>query len=99
MTLRGKRDKVETPIGRITRLAFASPQDEPARELAGSVHATFARGGRLTFLLESWTAEGISLRSPVFGPARFDANAFRRVVFQPLDAIGGKPTNADSNPR
>ena len=96
MTLRGKRDKVETPIGRITRLAFASPQVEPAKELPGSVHATFARGGQLTFQLESWTAEGVSLRSPVFGQVRFDPNAFRRVVFQPLDAIGGDVNNNES---
>jgi hypothetical protein len=96
ITLRSKRDKVEAPIGQVARLAFASPQVEPARELAGSVHATFARGGQLTFQLESWTAEGVSLRSPVFGQAHLDPNAFRRVVFQPLDAIGGDVTNKEA---
>jgi hypothetical protein len=93
LTLRGKADSVEVPLERVRRLVFA-PQAEPARELPGTVHALFARGGPVSFQLESWTAEGVDLRSPVFGRARFDPNAFRRLVFQPLDSVAGNGTNS-----
>lgn len=99
MTLRGKRDKVEVPLGRVRRLAFAPPQDEPARELPGTVHAIFAHGGPVTFQLESWAADGVNLRSPVFGQAKFDPNAFRRLVFHPLDTIAGEGTNGGTGLR
>ena len=92
MTLRGKRDKTEAPLGQVRRLTFVQTE-EPARELPGSVHALFAQGGAVTFQLESWSAEGVSLRSPVFGQARFNPNAFRKLVFQPLDAAEGEGSN------
>jgi hypothetical protein len=92
LTLLIQPDKIEVPLARVTRLAFAA-QAGPAKELAGSVRALFAQGGPLTFQLESWTAEGVNLRSPVFGRARFDTNAFRRLVFPPLNAAAGNGTN------
>jgi hypothetical protein len=61
--------------------------------LPGTVHAIFAHGGPLAFQLESWTAEGVNLRSPVYGQARFDPNAFRRLVFAPPEAAAGAATN------
>jgi len=85
-------NQVEVPLDRVTRVAFAR-QAEPARELPGSVHALLARGGPLTFQLESWTADGLSLRSPIFGDAKFDPNAFRRLVFPPPAAAAGAVTN------
>jgi hypothetical protein len=94
MTLRGKLNKTEVPLERVSRLAFASAPGEPAKELEGSVHAVFSHGGPVTFQLESWTAEGVNVRSPVFGQARFDSNAFRRLVFRPLDAAAGSGTNS-----
>jgi hypothetical protein len=99
MTLRGKRDKVEVPLGRVRRLAFAPPQDEPPKELPGTVHAIFAHGGPVSFQLESWSADGVTLRSPVFGQAKFDPNAFRRLVFRPLDPTAGDATNSGTGLR
>jgi hypothetical protein len=99
MTLRGKRDKVEIPLGRVRRLAFAPPQEEPAKELPGTVHAIFAHGGPVTFQLENWAAEGVSLCSPVFGQAKFDPNAFRRLVFRPLDTAAAYATNSGTGLR
>jgi hypothetical protein len=93
LLLRGKRDKAEVSLERVSRLAFAPPQDEPAKEPEGTVHAIFAQGGPLTFQLETWTAEGVDLHSPVFGQAKFDPNAFRRLVFAPLDPVAGADTN------
>jgi hypothetical protein len=75
-------DEVEVPLDQVTRLAFTG-QAEPAGELPGTVHAIFAHGGPISFQLESWTAEGVNLRSPVFGQAKFDPKAFYRLVFPP----------------
>jgi len=86
VTLRGKQDKVEIPLERVSRLAFAPAPGGPSVEKEGTVHAFLAGGGPLTFQLESWAAEGVRLRSPVFGEAKFDPNAFRRLVFRPLDS-------------
>jgi hypothetical protein len=94
LTLRGKPGSVEVPLERVRRLVFAPPQADPAKELPGTVHALFAHGGPVSFQLESWTAQGVNLRSPIFGQARFDPNAFRRLVFQPLDAAAGIGTNS-----
>jgi hypothetical protein len=66
--------------------------------LEGTVHATLANGGPVSFHLESWTAEGVNVRSPVFGRATFDPNAFRRLVFRPLDTAGGDATNSGTGP-
>jgi hypothetical protein len=93
LTLRGKRDTAEVPLDQVSRLVFAPAQAEPAADLDGTVHAIFARGGPVTFQLESWTADGVSVRSPVFGQARFDPNAFRRLVFRPVDAVADSATN------
>jgi hypothetical protein len=92
MTLRGKKDTAEVPLGRVRRLAFAPPTG-PARELPAGVHATFANGNPVDFQLESWAADGVTVRSPVFGEARFDPNAFRRLVFHPLDSAAAALTN------
>jgi hypothetical protein len=61
--------------------------------LPASVRATFAHGGPVTFQLENWAAGGVTVRSPIFGEARFDPNAFRRLVFHPLDSTAGLGTN------
>jgi hypothetical protein len=92
LTVRGKKDAVEVPLGRVRRLVFAL-QGEPAVELTASVHATFAHGGPVTFKLESWAADGVTVRSPIFGEARFDPNAFRRLVIHPPDSVASSGTN------
>jgi hypothetical protein len=97
MTLRGKADKAELPLERVSRVAFATPPGEPPKEMEGTVHAIFARGGPVTFQLESWTAEGVNVRSPVFGRAKFDPNAFRRLVFRPLDSVADATNSEPSN--
>jgi hypothetical protein len=86
-------DEVQVPLDAVTRLTFATEQAGPAKESPGTVHATFVHGGPLAFQLESWTAEGVHLRSPVFGPAKFDPKAFRRLVFPPSAPAAGAPTN------
>jgi sRNA-binding regulator protein Hfq len=98
MTLRGRQDSREIPLDRVSRLDFAPPQAAPPGELEGTVHATLANGGPVSFHLESWTAEGVNVRSPVFGRATFDPNAFRRLVFRPLDTAGGDATNSGTGP-
>jgi hypothetical protein len=92
-TLPTQPDAMEVPLDGIARLTFAPQQAGRDRELPGTVHAIFAHGGPLAFQLESWTAEGVNLRSPVYGQARFDPNAFRRLVFAPPEAAAGAATN------
>ena len=96
VALRGKLGRTDISLERISRIAFASPTPAPAAELDGTVHATFAHGGPLAFQLESWTSEGVKLRSPVFGAATFNPNAFRRLVFRPLDS-SADATNTATN--
>jgi hypothetical protein len=94
LTLRGKKETVELPLEQLARLTFASAQEEPPKEADGTVHAVLVHGGPVRFQLESWTPEGVSVRSPVFGRAKFDPGAFRRLVFRPLDAVpGSSPDN------
>jgi hypothetical protein len=99
LTLRGKTAKTEIPLERVNHLTFATQQAAPDAEAEGTVHATFARGGPLTFQLESWTPEGVNLRSPAFGQAKFDPNAFRRLVFRPLDSVADATNSGPSNSR
>jgi hypothetical protein len=81
ITLRGQRDKAEIPMAKVLRLTFAqTPADAnpPAEEL---IRGLFPGGGSLMFQLENWSAEGVELRSPVFGQARFSPDAFIRLMF------------------
>jgi hypothetical protein len=96
LALRGKLGTTEVPLERISRIAFASPQAAPAAATDGTVHATFAHGGPLSFQLESWTPEGAKLRSPAFGAATFNPGSFRRLVFRPLDSAAAA-TNSDAS--
>jgi hypothetical protein len=96
-TLQGKLGKTEIPLEQIIRIVFAPQKGGAPAEAEGTVHATLARGGPLTFQLTSWTPEGVTLRSPVFGQARFDPNAFRRLVLRPLDSAAA-PTNNPESP-
>jgi hypothetical protein len=89
MTLRGNRDKAEVPLSRVRRIAFPPLPDEPPKAMEGLVRATFAQGGSLTFQLESWSPEGVNLRSPIFGPAKFNPDAFKQLGF--LSPEGGTP--------
>jgi hypothetical protein len=91
MTLRGKRETTVVPLSQVLRLTFSGANDQPGIATAGAVRAWFTNGASLTFVLERWGAEGVDIRSPAFGPARFSPETFARIVFPPR---AGGSTNA-----
>jgi hypothetical protein len=83
LTLRGQPDPTEIPLPQIRRITFPRPADDPVPADQGSLRGLFPHGCSLTFHLESWSPEGVALRSPLFGPARFNPDAFERLIFPP----------------
>jgi hypothetical protein len=83
VTLKGGRSEV--PLAQVRRLIFGHASTETVPVEEGLTRALFPRGGSLAFHLESWSPEGLDIRSPAFGSARFNPNAFIRLTF---------PTNA-----
>jgi hypothetical protein len=72
-----------TPIAltRANAIEFARARSQPFKPAAGSVRATFAQGGVVTFELLSWRPDGVVVVSPDFGKATFDPAAFSRLQF------------------
>ena len=58
------------PLSQVRRLIFAGPKSEPSVTMGSALHANLVNGVTLTFQLDRWTAEGVDIHSPVFGPAR-----------------------------
>jgi hypothetical protein len=77
-------------VNKVSAIDFAGITPEAPKTTLGSVHATFARGGFVTFDLLSWRPDGMVVTSPVFGKATFDPVAFSRLQF-----IARDPRSAD----
>jgi hypothetical protein len=58
-----------------------------------SVRATLMGNSRITGIIKAWKGDQVTLTSPIFGEATFDASIFRQVQFNL-----GKPRSASSNP-
>jgi hypothetical protein len=71
------------PVEQISAIEFARHQGQTPGGPAANAHATFVRGGALTFELLSWRPEGVAAASPDFGRATFDPAAFSRLQFLP----------------
>jgi hypothetical protein len=78
------------PVNKVSAIDFAGIATEASKAAPGSVHATFARGGFVTFDLLSWRPDSILVTSPVFGKATFDPAAFSRLQF-----VAPEPKSAD----
>jgi hypothetical protein len=83
MTLRGKQGQSVVSLGQIRRLTFTGSKEPAANTNSGTVLANLVNGGRLTFQLDKWSADGVEVRSPAFGAARFSPDAFVRILFSP----------------
>jgi hypothetical protein len=81
MTVRTTNGPVEIPLEQLKTIEFAQRQTAPPQTQAANVHATFAQGGNLTFILESWRTNEMIIRSPDFGKARINPAAFSRLEF------------------
>jgi hypothetical protein len=81
MTARTTNGPVELALEKIRSIDFAHPQAGSAQTQATTVRATFAQGGGLTFILESWRPNEMMVRSADFGKARINPAAFTRLQF------------------
>src|SRR5581483_4344716 len=79
----------EIPFASIREIDFGAPPVRPTLEGAGGVRATFAEGGCIHGLLESWSADGAVFRSPDFGRAKFNPSQFAALQF--LRDEGNRP--------
>jgi len=81
LAFRTTHGPMEIPLARLKALTFAHRQDSSSEIKAGTVRATFAQGGVLTFTLETWRRDGMIIRSPDFGKVRINPAAFSRLQF------------------
>jgi hypothetical protein len=71
----------QIPMDKVSAIDFSAVPPDASKAVVGSVHATFTRGGFITFDLLSWRPDGVVVMSPVFGKASFDPSAFSRLQF------------------
>ncbi len=81
MAIRTTNGPVEIPLDQLNAINFAHRQPGPAQTEAATVRATFAQGGGLSFILESWRKNEMIIRSADFGKARLNPAAFTRLQF------------------
>lgn len=81
MTIRTSRGPEDILFSEIKAVDFARVPNSPASVLTGPVRATFANGGSVTFVLESWRPNEMIVRSADFGKARLNPAAFTRLQF------------------
>jgi hypothetical protein len=81
MASRTTNGPVEIPLVQLKAIAFARRQTNPPQTQAATVRATFAQGGALTFILETWRPNEMIIRSADFGKARINPAAFTRLQF------------------
>ncbi len=79
--LRPPNRPLEIPLAEVKAIAFAHRQTSPPQTQAATVRATFAQGGDLTFILETWRPDEMIIRSADFGKARINPAAFTRLQF------------------
>ena len=84
---------VNIPVGKVGTIHFARDTLVTPPTPANSVRATLAGNSRITGVIKAWKGNQVTLGSPIFGEATFDANIFRRVEFNL-----GKPRSASTRP-
>ena len=85
--------EVNVPLEKVSTIYFARDTVVTPPTPANSVRATLAGSNRITGIIKTWKGNQVTLTSPVFGEATFDASIFRRVEFNL-----GKPRSASLNP-
>jgi hypothetical protein len=77
-------------VNKVSAIEFASVPADSAKAPIGKVHATFGRGGFITFDLLTWRPDSMQIISPLFGKVSFDPAAFSRLQF-----LAPEPKKAD----
>jgi hypothetical protein len=83
IAVRTTKGPVQIPLAQLKAVTFAHRQASPPQTQAATVRATFAQGGGLTFILETWRPKEMIIRSADFGKARINPAAFTRLQFLP----------------
>ncbi|MSR66923.1 MAG: hypothetical protein EXS24_06075 [Pedosphaera sp.] len=71
---------LEIPIERVGLIELATPAVKPA-PLLGESRATFQGYGKVSFQLQNWKDGKVTMVSPTFGSAVFDATVFSAIEF------------------
>ena len=80
---------LDVPINRVKQIELTTPRSTESKPTPTTVRAYFASGtGSLTFNLEKWTADEVTVTSENFGSAKLKPAAFSRLVFDLSDDTG-----------
>jgi hypothetical protein len=82
---------VAIPLTKLRTIDFAHPQAGPTPPQGPFARATFAQGGDLTFVLESWRPDEMIVRNPDLGRLKINPAAFTRLLFVPADRKPAEP--------
>ena len=85
--------EVKIPLEKVGAIHFARNTQVTPPTPANSVRATLAGSNRVTGIIKAWKGNQVTLTSPIFGEATFDASIFRRVEFNL-----GKPRSTSLSP-
>ena len=85
--------EVNIPLENIGSIHFARDTQVIPPTAANSVRATLTSNNRATGIIKAWKDNQVTLTSPIFGEATFDASIFRRVEFNL-----GKPRRTSLSP-
>lgn len=85
--------EVNIPLENIGSIHFARDTQVIPPTAANSVRATLTSNNRATGIIKAWKGNQVTLTSPIFGEATFDASIFRRVEFNL-----GKPRRTSLSP-
>ncbi|HZM05650.1 MAG TPA: hypothetical protein VFC44_21830 [Candidatus Saccharimonadales bacterium] len=91
LAARATNGPIEIPLAKLQAIDFAHGTNSAPRTQTATVRATFAHGGGLTFDLESWRPDEMTVRSPDFGEAKINPAAFSRLQFLPPEKKTGGP--------
>jgi hypothetical protein len=85
--------EVNIPLENIGSIHFARDTQVIPPTAANSVRATLTSNNRVTGIIKAWKGNQVTLTSPIFDEATFDASIFRRVEFNL-----GKPRRTSLSP-
>ena len=85
--------KVDISLAKVNTIHFARDSLLTPPTPANSIRATLTSNSRITGIIKAWKGNHVTLTSPIFGEATFDASIFRKVEFNL-----GKPRSASLAP-
>lgn len=81
LTVHTTNGPVTVPLAQVKTIDFAHRPEGSPPALPAMVRATFAQGGGVTFILERWRPNEMTVLSPDFGRAKINPAAFTRLEF------------------